>query len=431
MERVLWSVVEEHLDEAEYLYRRWEDALDAPEFGLRKALKWEERLKAQLDGVAAAGPAAVERLLEPALEAEDPNRVCAAALALLYSDLPDAVERIVERLPEADAPEPLLRALCLSPRPVTAALTPLLTASTPGQQAWALNVMAFGPVAYSQHLVAFLSAKEPAVAASALRAVRYAGASVAIWVQRGLNAADLRVRDAAIESGLLGENRAAWAAAQRAVEQGELRSDLPLHVLAMSGEAADVERLGALLQSEEERSAALFALGFTGSRRAVELCLPLLRHAKLNRLAGEAVSAVTGLELKGEFVLPEVEASEEPVAVEDEPPASELLPALDERLPRPNAQAVESWWAANQQRFAPNRRCLAGREWSPEAVFEALMRGPMRRRHVLALEAAIRSRGRFRLVTRTWPSEQRCELEALRQALPESSLVPFGELLRQ
>jgi uncharacterized protein (TIGR02270 family) len=431
MERVLWSVVEEHLDEAEYLYRRWEDALDAPEFGLRKAVKWEERLKAQLDGVSAAGPSAVERLLEPALEAEDPNRVCAAALAMLHSDLPNAVERIVERLPGSDAPEPLLRALCLSPRPVTAALTPLLTASAPGQQAWALEVMAFGPVAYSQHLVACLSAKEPAVAASALRAVRYAGASLAIWVQRGLTATDLRVRDAAIEAGLLGGIRAAWAVAQQAVERGVLRSDLPLHVLAMSGEAADVERLGALLRSEEERSAALFALGFSGSRRAVELCLPFLRHAKLNRLAGEVVSAVAGLELKGEFALPEVEAPEEPVAIEDEPPASELLPALDDRMPRPNVEAVERWWSGNRQRFAPDRRYLAGREWSPEAVFEALTRGPMRRRHVLALEAAIRSRGRFRLETRTWLSEQRCEPEALKQALPESSLAPFGELLRQ
>jgi len=430
MGQPMWAVVEEHLDEAEYLYRKWEDALDTPEFGPPRALKWEERLKAQLDGVAAAGPAAADRVLAPALESEEPGRVCAAALAMLHTDLPEAAAWVVERLPGAKAPEPLLRALGLSPRHVAASVAPLLSAAASRQQAWGLSVLAFRQEAYSERLVPFLSAKEPTVAAAALLAARFARPANRSWIQRGLASTDLVLRDAAIEAGLLGGVRAAWAAAQRAVEEGKLRSDVPLYALAMSGEAADVERLAALLQSEEERAAALFALGFSGSRRAVELSLPFLGDAKLSRLAGEVVTAITGLRLEGDLAQPEAETPEEPVAIEDEPSASELLPGLDGRLPQPNAEAVVRWWAGNRQRFVPSQRYLAGGAWGAESLAVALTRGPMRRRHVIALEASVRSRGSFRLETRTWIGEQRCNPEALVEALPASSLAPFGEILK-
>src|SRR5262245_29573732 len=81
-----WDILEEHLDEAEFLWGMWEHALRAPNYDLDEVARGpEERLLAHLDGLVAGGPAVAPRLLVPALDAREPHRVAAAAAALLAS----------------------------------------------------------------------------------------------------------------------------------------------------------------------------------------------------------------------------------------------------------------------------------------------------------------------------------------------------------
>ncbi len=422
----MWGVVEEHLEEAEYLFRRWRDALEAPDFTPRKAARFEKRLLPQLDGLADACPEAVGRLLEPALEAGDASRAQAAALAILHSGMPEAVGVLVEGLRSAETPEPLSRALCLSPRPVESALGPLLSSPTALHRAWALDIEAFRQAPVSEWLTPFLAAEEPVVAAAALRLARFSTEVARRWIHRGLGAQDSGLRDAAIEAGLLGGMRSAWAMAQRAVDERRLRFDLPLFVLAMSGEPEDAERLAGLLKDELERGAALFALGFSGWSRAVDLCLPFLGDADVGPLAGEVVTAITGLELKDGFCQPPAEPEEELTADEED---RDVAPVAG--LPVPNPEAVQRWWAENRHRLEPQRRYLNGRVLSPESLVDALAHGPMRRRHMLALEASVQSGGRFRLETRAWLRAQRLGMPMIASATLGHSLTPFSELLKQ
>src|ERR1035438_86412 len=71
----MWDLVEESLDEAEFLWRRWEAALSTHARDLAGVRFWvEERLLGSLDGLRAAGTRAYDPLLIPALAGADPFR---------------------------------------------------------------------------------------------------------------------------------------------------------------------------------------------------------------------------------------------------------------------------------------------------------------------------------------------------------------------
>ena len=49
---ILWDVIEEHLDEAEFLFERWDRALFQPSFNLDELAKtFEPRLFAHIDAL--------------------------------------------------------------------------------------------------------------------------------------------------------------------------------------------------------------------------------------------------------------------------------------------------------------------------------------------------------------------------------------------
>ena len=80
-----WDIYETHLDEAAFRGSQWEKALDAPDFVLEEVAELEEPLAAHVDGLVLGGEPVATRLLVPALT-EDPERVVAAALALLGAE---------------------------------------------------------------------------------------------------------------------------------------------------------------------------------------------------------------------------------------------------------------------------------------------------------------------------------------------------------
>ena len=62
----LWDIVEESFEEAEFLWGRWECALDAHDRDLDGVSSWvEERLLGALEGVRVAGDAAIESIRSP------------------------------------------------------------------------------------------------------------------------------------------------------------------------------------------------------------------------------------------------------------------------------------------------------------------------------------------------------------------------------
>jgi hypothetical protein len=103
----------------------------------------------------------------------------------------------------------------------------------------------------------------------------------------------------------------------------------------------------------------------------------------------------------------------EPIPLADERLDERALPPPEAALPALDAEQVGAWWEDNRARFAPGGRYLYGEPMRGEAVVGALRRGPTRRRHALALEVAMRSRGRLTVETRAFSRRQWEEIERL------------------
>ena len=449
---IYWEVVEEHLDDAEFLWSQWERALASPAYTLAEvAEREEERLLANVDGLVTAlvtaGEAVRERLLLPALEADAGSRRVAAAFALLASGDAAAAEPVLRLLREGDAPlrASAERALGLagyevgaSPRPLGAAwiedaLRAVLHDAAPSAQAAALSALAFRRASPGATLTGLRGGDDPELLAAAFR-------SAAGWrdkvppglVVEGLVASEHAVRDEAITAGLTLGLPEAWAACQKLVRRGHadtLAGDTPAPLLfaATLGDARDVEPLANATDAPGLRRAAVWALGYGGRVSAAETCLRLLGDPDVGKLAGEAFAAITGLPLEGRFLGEgggprRRRRSRLPFATEklDAGPGARLRRM---RCRCSDPVAVEAWWGERRSRFERGKRYLGGAPWGRESVLAALARGPMRRRRWLAVEVAIRTRGRVQVETRALTARQRAELAA-------AESIAAGELER-
>lgn len=407
----MWDIVEEHLDEAAFLSAQWERALVSPRYRLAKVAEGPEaRLLANLDGMAHVGPAVVPRLLDPRLSSESPEEVFAAALARCERP-DDALDWVAPLFQDEGSPScgPVLRALGLARKAdLGRALRGLLEQSPPPLQAGALSALALRGEPVDDLLPDLTKSESPAVKAAVLRAIREPSASLHTFAEYALDSPEPEVRDAALEAGLLMGLPSAMQSARRAVEAQLPDTRFAFTALAASGEMEDAERLIAALAAPKLRAGVVVALGFSGWPKAAEACLPLMADESVARLAGEAFSRVTGLALEDLYVREEEAADDdEPIPFDEEDLEADLVPGPEADLPVPDAETVERWWRAEQRRFSPKLRYHRGKPLGPEVLWEALGRGPMRGRDVLAFEVALRTGGAARVETRTWAFLQR------------------------
>lgn len=160
---------------------------------------------------------------------------------------------------------------------------------------------------------------------------------------------------------------------------------------------------------------------------AAGACLEEMRDPDpvVARLAAEAFSGITGLEISGELAAATEPEPEEPVPLAAEDLADDPVPPPEMALPPPRVEAVAAWWAKAGPDFDPQARYLGGKPFGRDALMAALERGPMRRRYPLALELGIRSRGACRVPVRARGRAQLAALESARSLPPASFAQPF------
>jgi uncharacterized protein (TIGR02270 family) len=250
-----------------------------------------------------------------------------------------------------------------------------------------------------------------------------------VRIDDALESSDAAVRDAAIEIGLMHGMQSAWNTARNIVKSGALGNGTALFALAMSGETSDLNYLLSALSNEEHRAVALFAIGFSGCAQAAQACLEYINDSKMARIAGEAFSAITGLQIQDEFCQEEEPKSTKLIALEDDDLDADLVPGPEMNLPIPNTAGVEQWWNKNRKRFDPALRYINGLPLNGSALIDAFRSATMRRRRALAFEIAVRSRGEMQIETRTWAKHQIVMDARIGNAAKALDMMPFGRLL--
>ncbi len=450
-ETVRWDIVDEHLDDAEYLLEPMLDAFDsATTTFTRLSRGLESRFLAHVDGLAVGGDAVAEQRLWPLLEpdAGTPERTAAACLALLVAPHPAALDRVISilrALEPGPTREGIVLALRLAPRHDVSAR--LLSACESGDdiaRSALLPVVAarggiVGAVA-TAWLKRAVRSLEPTDRLTALGVAQWCPRAVALALaEPALGDPDPAVQRLAMQVALVHGSPHAHAfalevaAARRPADVDTVRACMT--AVALGGEVTTVELLAARLVDAATRPSAIWALGFTGRLDAVPHLLPLLGDETLAGLAAEAIVGITGVRRDDTRYWVPTEA-QPPVTDEDitgpvpaDPDGAVLMPAEDLALPLPVAAWFEYAWAEAKPHVDARVRYGEGLALvSTGSYAEVLESTTMRRRHVVALELAVRTRGEFRIPTRGLSGQQRGHLAALTPSRSIDGARPYARI---
>ena len=437
---MLWDVVEEHLDETGFGFEQFDQLSEHPRLTLADLEKHPEaRLLAHLDALEIAGEPIVDRVLVPAVAAPDQEalgRISGAACVLarlgrhalaapgLGHELPAVRIAAARGLAQGGAKHVLAWAIDRFNQPASAA-----------ERSGALEVIA-ALRAEPPLLLEWLQSDDAALVAAAARAAQHGDPQKYRPVIEYLLEHPAReVREAALIAGLCWESERAFGACAQAALEPAAPSELAMVLLAALGGPRQHARLAEQLQLETARKPALFALGFSGNPTLLPALLEQVRSddALTSKLAAQAIATITGLDLKDEGfartappAAEAVEAADALPALEDDDLAADLTPAPEDALELPDAAAIARFCEQIAAQLDPRRRYLNGHVFGPEAVLDALERGPLRRRDALALLFTIGTAGQLAIDTRAFCSEQRAQIEAARARAVRSIASRFS-----
>ena len=415
------DLVEESLDEAVFLWGRWEQELVSLTRSLDDIFSWtEDRLHGAMDGVRAAGPRLVDVAVD-AMSSGERRRVSVGAALLASSADPGATQALVSALRAAEAPalDSIVRGLeLLGTGPVLrGAATVLEERDTPSCKAALCRLKAFLRVAPGSELSAAFEQGDGAAKCDAIRAAQYLPRhSAEEWLARGFADPDPIVRYAAAETGTRRGDRSAWRVI---TEQGaalDADSCPYLRLLALFGGDAEHEVVYAALRKPALCLPAVWALGHIGTVRAAEACVAGMKHDEWARACGEAYCWITGASLERDGLARQDAAPDVP-AFEDDDLDANLVPTPEALWPLPDVDAVQQDWLARRPLMDPAARHLRGLPTSQSKRLAAVETGPMLRRPDLVLELQARTKGEYDVETRAFTARQRKMMAVARLTL--------------
>lgn len=401
-------VVQQHADDAASLRNTRVVLVRAPHIQLKLLRRLDDRLAAHLDGLAVAGSAGRGQCIA-ALESMTCGTVFAAAVVALHMrDMPLLQQLLALAETQPQARSGVVSALGWVPasslRGITKALldSPIPHAREIGLVACALHQVVPGPT-----LDAALACEPSGVAmgvAAALAQVQHLPACL-------LAAGDkdpLRRFSAARAALLLGDRvSSVQALSELAQADGDSRSA----ALQLLIKALQPEPTHALLKplSREPGSTRLLvrSVGIAGDPHYVPWLIQQMADPKLTRLAGEAFSTITGLDLA--YLDLDRKPPEGAVfGPNDDPADADVAMDEDESLPWPDVDKIGAWWQTHGASFKPGTRYFVGEPPTVAHCVHVLKHGFQRQRIAAAEYLCLLQPGTplFNVAAPTWRQER-------------------------
>jgi uncharacterized protein (TIGR02270 family) len=154
------------------------------------------------------------------------------------------------------------------------------------------------------------------------------------------------------------------------------------------------EWIRTMAQDPEWRRRAITAVGVLGDPTSVPWLIVQMQTPALARVAGEAFTSLTGIDLYEHELDDTATAPAEVESVDDAVDGDDVteMESVDDRddhLTVPSAEKVEGWWAQHGDEFQRGQRHLAGRVANVAALRDVLLRSPQPLRAAAALQLAL------------------------------------------
>ncbi len=387
-------VVEQHAEEAAFLWTQRDRAVEGPNFRRKDLERWDERVEAHLDGLRVAGRFGWQ-FCEKALEKEKPGEAFAAGVLAFGSGDPDRIKSVLKAGGSAaKLQRGLISALGWLPfSKVESIIKEFLGSELPAVRYVGIAACAIHRRDPGQPLALALTDANPQLRARALKACGELGRTNLLpAVLRAISDQDDSCRFFAAWSGArLGDRSAAVLKVLREIAMGKTRYAEPAFGMALR--VMDLDQAKAWqrqLRSDAARlRLAAIAAEIIGDPAFVEDLIQLMKMPPVARIAGRAFAMITGVDLAYDDL--DGDPPKDFQAGPSENPEDENVAMdSDEHLPWPVPDRVAAWWKKNGNKFAPGKRYLLGKEITDASLREALAKGYQPQRAAAALELGLR-----------------------------------------
>lgn len=385
------AVVQQHSDEVSFLWAL-RSARVAPHYGLRDLAKLDRRIYAHIDGLRMAGEEGW-KLAAKELTWQEPGEVFAAAVLALESGDQAKIQSVLTvaaKTPELS--RGFISALgWLEHQQAEPHINRLCASSSHAERRIGIAAAAIHRKDPGRVLNDAVSDSDLLLRARALRAVgELARIDLVSMIQRDLNADDIHCRFwAAWSTALLtGYSNATEVLRSIAESPGPYRERaLQMALRRMNLASAHAWQLQ-LARNPQHTRLAVIAAGVIGDPSTVPWLIEQMSIPPLSRVAGEAFTMITGVDLAYEDLDTDKPEGFESGPTED-PNDDNVEMDPDERLPWPDPALISKWWASHSSEFQPGVRHLIGKPITAEWMQQVLRQGRQRQRAAAALELAI------------------------------------------
>jgi uncharacterized protein (TIGR02270 family) len=380
------EVVHQHAEEAAFLWTLRNHAIGEPHYALKDLAGLDERVEAHLDGLRVAGDVGWE-FCKANLGHEGPGEVFALAVLAFGAGNRDRMrEALIAGCASPKLRPGLVSALgWLDYASVSQWIQKLLEAKAPLHRAVGIAAYAIHREDPGAALTLAVDDAHPVLRARALRACgELKRDDILELVRMHLQDDDEACRFwAAWSVVLLGARDGAPVLMRFVEENGAFAARALQLVLRAMGLTESRQWVSALAKQPQFARLTVMGAGIVGDPVSVPWLIKKMESPELGRLAGEAFTMITGVDLARQDLSqdapPKTDAAEDEIEPLD----------YESNLPWPSAGPVAKWWKKNQQAFSKGTRHLGGRAITAQSAIEILVSGKQRLRAAAALELAL------------------------------------------
>ncbi len=388
---IIEEIAEEHAEEAAFLWILRSAAVTATNYDLADLAELDGRIEAHFDGLQVAGEAGWA-CVAAGLDHKEAGEVFAAGVVALKNgdrDQLEAVLDVTEAVPET-VPGLVSALGWVDRKALRGTVRDLLSAETPHRRSLGIAACAVHRADPGDPLKAGVGDPDPGLRA---RSLRTAGMLKRLDLLPAISKAygdeDEACQFWAAWSGAMMKDPNAVARLRAFARPGSDFAGRAFEVaLRAMDPTAAVEWLKAIGKHQELRRLLIVGSGVIGNPASVRWLIRQMADPEYQRIAGEAVAMITGLDIVAEELESEWPEDFE-AGPSDDPEDEDVAMDPDEDLPWPDPKAVEAWWAANQGRFRPGARYLLGVPVAPNSLQKVLRTGTQRQRYSAAMEIAL------------------------------------------
>lgn len=389
---VIPHIIDQHAEEAAFLWLLRRNAIYAPHYNLKDLAKLDNRVEAHIDGLRIAGDYGWEACCNN-LEFKGAGEVFAAGFLALEGNDSDRIYKVYQVVEETPETLPGLVSAFgwVEPHHLQGKVSGLLVSGNPFWRRAGISACAIHRVDPGKYLDQAVLDSDRQLQIRAMRAAAELGRvdlKQSLLDQVG-NLEPTTGFWAAWSAVLLGARGNALSLLQAKIIEG---SELSVKAMSVAfrvlNRVAVKELLKGLVQQEDRLRDAIIGAGISGDPSYIPWLIKQMEVPKLAKIAGESFTYITGVDIAYEDLDGEMPKGFAPGPTEN-PEDENVAMDADEDLPYPDPLLIDRWWKQRQQNFTPEFRYLLGNPINEQHCQSILRTGKQRQRQAAALELSL------------------------------------------